>query len=81
MSQTLPCPHCGMHPTEAAHGWGGASAISSLASELRRIRHIAETRQVRADKQRIDELDREVRQLRETVARLRGSPASVHGYR
>ena len=40
-----------------------------------------EAGQARADKQRIEDLSREVRQLRETVARLRGSAASVHGYR
>jgi hypothetical protein len=83
MSETRLCPHCGSRPIEEAHGWNGVSApaTSSLAVELRRIREIAETREAHADKQRIDELDREVRQLRETVARLRGSAAPVHGYR
>jgi hypothetical protein len=82
MSQTPPCPYCGVRPSQA-HGRDGDAerAERLLAAELRRIREIAETRQVRADKQRIDELSREVRQLRETIARLRGSAASANGYR
>ena len=55
--------------------------MSSLASELQRIREIVEAREARADKQQIEELSREVMQLRETVARLRGSATAVHGYR
>jgi hypothetical protein len=75
MLETAPCPYCGRQPGETGAGF------DSLTSEIQRIRELVEAGQARADKQRIEDLSREVRQLRETVARLRGSAASVHGYR
>ncbi len=83
MSETLSCPYCGSRPSEAEQVRDSADGrgVSSLASELQRIREIVEAREARADKQRIEELSREVMQLRETVARLRGSATAVHGYR
>jgi hypothetical protein len=87
MSEPLPrpCPCRGSHPSGDGPERDGAGtaqpAVRSLAWELRRIRELVETRDARAAEQRIAELTREVQQLRETIARLRGSAASARGYR
>jgi hypothetical protein len=70
MSGTRPCPHCGT--VQAHHDTG---TLGSLTREVERLRGVAHTRftmEALEDKQRIDDLTREVRYLRETVARLRG---------
>jgi hypothetical protein len=46
--------------------------IEALYREVRRIREIAEARAADDDARRIAELTRQVRELRATVARLRG---------
>jgi len=70
------CPHCGSPAFGSGQPPAGESAspLDSLYQEVRRIREIAETRQDEAAARlRIDELTREVNELRATVARLRGS--------
>jgi hypothetical protein len=74
MDEVARCPHCG-----AIKG-GTAAAIDALYHEVSRIKDLAERRrptpQDVADdtaKAREAELLREIRLLRETVARLRGS--------
>ena len=70
MREPAPCPQCGRPAT--ARG-----AVNSLAREVERLRELAETRSADADRRRIEELSREVWQLRETVARLRGGQAPL----
>jgi hypothetical protein len=73
MDEVARCPHCG-----AIKG-GTAAAIDALYHEVSRIKDLAERqRQAPQDvtgdaKAREAELLREIRLLRETVARLRGS--------
>jgi predicted nucleic acid-binding Zn-ribbon protein len=74
MDEVARCPHCG-----AIKG-GTAAAIDALYREVSRIKDLAERRQAasqdvtdEAAKAREAELLREIRLLRETVARLRGS--------
>jgi hypothetical protein len=74
MDEVARCPHCG-----AVKG-GTAAAIDALYREVSRIKDLAERRQRAsqdvtddAAKAREAELLREIRLLRETVARLRGS--------
>jgi hypothetical protein len=63
------CPYCGSHVADAtAHARG----LEPLYQEVRRIREIAEARAPDDDARRIAELTRQVRELRATVARLRG---------
>ena len=59
------CPVCG------STAGGGRDAVERLTQEVARLREVAEGR-------RVEELDREVRLLRETVARLRGSLGVQH---
>jgi len=74
MDEVARCPHCG-----AIKG-GTAAAIDALYREVSRIKDLAERRQQAsqdvtddAAEAREAELLREIRLLRETVARLRGS--------
>jgi hypothetical protein len=75
MDEVARCPHCG-----EIKG-GAAAAIDALYREVSRIKDLAERRPAPQDvtealvaaKAREAELLREVRLLRETVARLRGS--------
>lgn len=56
--------------------------MRALTREVEKLRGIARDRasleaaSARQDRQRIEELTREVKYLRETVARLRGAPAA-----
>ncbi len=59
------CPLCGTVPSARAD----RDAVAELTREVARLREVAEA----TDQARLEELDREVRLLRETVARLRGS--------
>jgi hypothetical protein len=66
------CPHCGS--PAFVPGQQLASPLDSLYEEVRRIREIAEARRDDTQAQvRVEELTREVNELRATVARLRGS--------
>lgn len=76
MDEVARCPHCG-----AIKG-GTDAAIDALYHEVSRIKDLAERQQpapqdvteaLDAAKARETELLREIRLLRETVARLRGS--------
>ena len=80
------CPHCGSPVLVAGQEPAGepASPLDSLYQEVRRIREIAEAGRDEADRDeagrdesesrlRVEELTREVNELRATVARLRGS--------
>jgi hypothetical protein len=64
------CPYCGSHVADAT---GRAPGLAPLYQEVRRIREIAEARAPDDDARRIAELTRQVRELRATVARLRGA--------
>jgi hypothetical protein len=55
-----------------ADATGHSPGLEPLYREVRRIREIAETRAADDDARRIAELTRQVRELRATVARLRG---------
>jgi hypothetical protein len=55
-----------------ADATGHSPGLEPLYREVRRIREIAETRATDDDARRIAELTRQVRELRATVARLRG---------
>lgn len=66
MSDPARCPHCECPLPDPTH---------TVAAEIERIRQIAEAR---ADG-RVEELTAQVRQLQETVARLRAH--STTGYR
>jgi hypothetical protein len=75
VSQTPRCPHC-ESPLRADPPdcmTAGDPGLDSLYREIRRIREIAESREVAEGGRRIVELTREVAELRATVARLRGS--------
>jgi hypothetical protein len=63
------CPYCG---SPVDNGTGQTPGLGPLYREVRRIREIAETRASDDDARRIAELTRQVRELRATVARLRG---------
>ena len=63
------CPYCGSHVGNAT---GHARGLEPLYQEVRRIREIAEAYASDDDARRIAELTRQVRELRATVARLRG---------
>jgi hypothetical protein len=63
------CPYCG---SPVDNGTGQTPGLGPLYREVRRIREIAETRASADDARRIAELTRQVRELRATVARLRG---------
>lgn len=74
MDEVARCPHCG-----AIKG-GTAAAIDALYREVSRIKDLAQRQRPAprdltddAAKAREAELIREIRLLRETVARLRGS--------
>jgi hypothetical protein len=70
------CAHCGSPVLVARQGSARdpASPLDSLYQEVRRIREIAEAgRDESESRLRIEELTREVNELRATVARLRGS--------
>lgn len=75
-SGTGSCPHCGL-PLAST----GGDSVRALTREVEKLRGIARDQlgadALRAgqDRQRIEELTREVHYLRETVARLRGAPA------
>ena len=87
MSETGPCPYCGSavgNATEAGTARSSAGSgeaggrdlgLEPLYREVRRIREIAEARAAGDDARRIADLSRQVRELRATVARLRGSGA------
>lgn len=87
MSETGPCPYCGSavgNATEAGTARSSAGGgetdglelgLEPLYREVRRIREIAEARAAGDDGRRIADLSRQVRELRATVARLRGSGA------
>lgn len=82
MIETAPCPHCGASPLESnGHADSSDHAVASLSREVQKLHDVAVTRADRADQERIDELSREVRQLRETIARLRGAASATAGYR
>jgi hypothetical protein len=63
------CPYCGSPVGDAT---GHTPGLEPLYQEVRRIREIAEARASDDDARRIAELTRQVRELRATVARLRG---------
>jgi hypothetical protein len=63
------CPYCGSPVDDAT---GHAPGLEPLYQEVRRIRELAEARVSDDDTRRIAELTRQVRELRATVARLRG---------
>jgi hypothetical protein len=63
------CPYCG---SPVGGATGHAPGLEPLYREVRRIREIAESRASEDDARRIAELTRQVRELRATVARLRG---------
>ena len=87
MSETGRCPYCGSavgsatEPGTACSSAGSGEAggrelgLEPLYREVRRIRQIAEARAAGDDARRIADLSRQVRELRATVARLRGSGA------
>jgi hypothetical protein len=66
VSETGHCPFCGSAPAPA-------DGLEPLYGEMRRIREIAEAQAPGDAERQIDELTREVAELRATVARLRGS--------
>jgi hypothetical protein len=66
MGATEPCPHCG-----AARPDSERNPLDALYREVARIREIAERQG--PEQETIARLSREVRMLRETVARLRGT--------
>jgi hypothetical protein len=72
VSETGRCPHCGSHVPGAAEPAPAGSGLESLYREVRRIREIAESRTTDEDARRIADLTRQVKELRATVARLRG---------
>jgi hypothetical protein len=70
------CPHCGSPVLVAGQRPAGepASPLDSLYQEVRRIREIAEAgRDESESRLRVEELTREVNELRATVARLRST--------
>lgn len=82
MREAARCPYCGSPaPDRSRGGRATGGALDALYDEVRKIREIAEDRESRRehddDKRRIAELLREVQELRVTLARLRGSTASV----
>jgi hypothetical protein len=66
MSDPARCPHCECPLPDPTH---------TVAVEIERIRQVAETHTSR----RVEELTAQVRELQETVARLRAN--STAGYR
>ncbi|HZC41854.1 MAG TPA: hypothetical protein VE343_14350 [Streptosporangiaceae bacterium] len=83
MTEPARCAYCGS-PAPPASAPDSENPLRSLRAELRRIREIAEARQVSQTvqgaeqhlaEQRIADLTREVAELRATVGRLRGSAA------
>jgi hypothetical protein len=72
MGATEPCPHCG-----AARPDSERNPLDALYQEVARIREIAERQSIGErqgpEQETIASLSREVRMLRETVARLRGT--------
>jgi hypothetical protein len=75
VSQTPRCPHCGspLGADPLYRADAGDGGLDSLYREVRRIREIAESREVADGRRRVAELTQEVAELRATVARLRGS--------
>ena len=74
------CPQCGAAVPDGpppggagAHTGPGGRDLDPLYREVRRIREIAEAREVGDGRRRVAELTREVEELRATVARLRGT--------
>jgi hypothetical protein len=65
MTDPARCPHCDCPLPDPAQ---------TMAAEIERIRHLAEARASR----RVDELTQQVRQLQETVARLRAHSTAVY---
>ncbi|MGH3327111.1 MAG: hypothetical protein ACRDPT_04810 [Streptomycetales bacterium] len=71
------CPRCGISLRTAGEAAGdpGPAAVRALTREVERLRRVAEDGGGRrsAEAELVESLTREVRALRETVARLRGS--------
>lgn len=81
-SGTESCPHCGLPLASTGRdSTAGTDTVRALTREVEKLHGIArdqvgaETLRASQDRQHIEELTREVRYLRETVARLRGAPA------
>lgn len=82
MNPTQVCPRCGARPAARdGHPDAADRALSRIDEEARRLHERALTPAAWSEEQRIEELTREVQELRETVARLRGAASAAAGYR